>query len=129
MRCSSTPLLLLLLLLAQACDGDPAAPRDPAEHALATSATAPAFTQVAAGANHSCALTSDNRAWCWGSNDNGQLGIGDHTSWPRTPVPVATELRFVLIRASYDFTCGLTNRRAGLLLGRERVRSTRRRHD
>ena len=41
------PPLLLLLLLAQACDGDPASPRDPAEQALATSATAPAFTQEA----------------------------------------------------------------------------------
>src|SRR5262245_27081858 len=59
-------------------------------------------------ANHSCALTSDNRAWCWGSNEYGQLGIGDLTPWPRTPVPVATELRFVLIRASYDFTCAVT---------------------
>ena len=32
--------------------------------------------QVAAGQKFSCALTADGRAWCWGANDGGQLGLG-----------------------------------------------------
>lgn len=26
---------------------------------------------------HSCAITGDARLWCWGSNERGQLGVGD----------------------------------------------------
>ena len=36
-----------------------------------------AFTAVDAGAAHSCALSRDGEAWCWGSHAGGQLGRGD----------------------------------------------------
>jgi len=42
-------------------------------------------TAVAAGGYHTCALRSDGTAWCWGWNDNGQLG--DSTTAP-SPFPV-----------------------------------------
>jgi alpha-tubulin suppressor-like RCC1 family protein len=32
---------------------------------------------MVAGREHSCALVSDGTAFCWGLNDNGQLGIGN----------------------------------------------------
>jgi alpha-tubulin suppressor-like RCC1 family protein len=32
---------------------------------------------IAAGARHNCALLADARMKCWGSNDAGQLGVGD----------------------------------------------------
>jgi alpha-tubulin suppressor-like RCC1 family protein len=35
-----------------------------------------AFRAIAAGARHTCALDLEDRAWCWGSNDSGQLGDG-----------------------------------------------------
>jgi alpha-tubulin suppressor-like RCC1 family protein len=35
-----------------------------------------AFRAIAAGERHTCALDRDDRAWCWGSNDSGQLGDG-----------------------------------------------------
>ena len=38
------------------------------------------------GYNHTCALASDDQAYCWGNNANGQLGNG---TWTNSPVPVA----------------------------------------
>lgn len=37
-------------------------------------------SQIAAGYNHSCALTTDNVLACWGSNANSQLGNGTITN-------------------------------------------------
>ena len=35
--------------------------------------------QISAGVSHSCAIASDNKAYCWGNNDSGQLGDGTTT--------------------------------------------------
>jgi len=38
------------------------------------------FTKVSAHNNHTCAVTSTGRLYCWGNNDEGQLGDGTTTS-------------------------------------------------
>lgn len=48
-----------------------------------------AFDQMAAGGVHTCGLTVfDGRAYCWGGNNNGELGDGTTTHRTR-PTPVA----------------------------------------
>jgi alpha-tubulin suppressor-like RCC1 family protein len=70
--------------------------------------TAPRFASVATGAVHSCALTVDGEAYCWGSNGSGQLGLGTTDSVPVTrPGPVTGGLRFRSLHAGGVSTCGV----------------------
>jgi alpha-tubulin suppressor-like RCC1 family protein len=43
------------------------------------------FSFISCGFNHTCALDDNGDAWCWGSNEFGQLGTGDNIS---SDVPV-----------------------------------------
>jgi alpha-tubulin suppressor-like RCC1 family protein len=66
------------------------------------------FRQVgAAGKDHTCGVTSDDRAHCWGRNRDGQLGDGTIVERP-TPVQVAGGLHFRQVSARFDHTCGVT---------------------
>lgn len=47
-----------------------------------------AWAEVSAGSSHTCGLTQDARAYCWGAGEDGQLGQG-RFSGSRAPVPVA----------------------------------------
>ena len=44
------------------------------------------ITSISTGSMHSCALTSDGRVHCWGSNTNAECGQGNTTSPVLTPV-------------------------------------------
>jgi alpha-tubulin suppressor-like RCC1 family protein len=71
-------------------------------------ATSDHFATISAGPfGHACALKPDGAAWCWGSNDIGQLGDGSTTN-SSTPVAVAGGLRFTSVSEGWGFTCGLT---------------------
>ncbi len=48
------------------------------------------WKQAAAGEGHSLALKTNGTLWVWGSNGNGQLGLG-HTTNQTTPVQVGTD--------------------------------------
>jgi alpha-tubulin suppressor-like RCC1 family protein len=72
------------------------------------------FASVAAGYDHSCGLTADGTAYCWGNNRNGQLGDG--TMLIRTsPTLVALNLKFRKIFTGISQTCGITLSPAGKL--------------
>jgi alpha-tubulin suppressor-like RCC1 family protein len=60
-----------------------------------------------AGRGHSCAIALDGSAFCWGRNDQGQLGDGT-LSDRRRPTPVLGGLTFVAITAGDFHTCGIT---------------------
>jgi alpha-tubulin suppressor-like RCC1 family protein len=75
------------------------------------------FRQVSAGNFHACGVTTNNRAYCWGLNQTGELGNGTNTGpemcdnfFPcsSSPVALAGGLRFALVRAGGNHTCGVT---------------------
>jgi hypothetical protein len=67
------------------------------------------FTAISAGDGHTCALTSDGTAYCWGEGSSGQLGTG--AAAPPTPTPTAVSggRRFSLVTAGSNFTCGIAS--------------------
>src|SRR5690606_28116885 len=67
------------------------------------------FVSMATGYYHTCGLTEDGTAWCWGRNNKGQLGAGAAGNDVNLSVKVATALRFKEITLGWAFTCGLTN--------------------
>src|SRR4051794_29492632 len=74
------PTLAALLLAVLGCGKDAESPTAPEPGpALATSATAAlAFYQVSAGNDHTCGVTTDNRAFCWGFYGlSGPIALGD----------------------------------------------------
>jgi alpha-tubulin suppressor-like RCC1 family protein len=103
------------------CQEDVTTPTPPEPAAvLATTAGALAFYQVSAGNLHSCGVTTDNRAYCWGYNESGQLGTGTNIgpescdgavgpfACSRRPAPVAGGLRFHQVSAGSHYSCGVT---------------------
>jgi alpha-tubulin suppressor-like RCC1 family protein len=106
---STRPFVLLFAItsLLAGCGEDAAGPGDPETPELAASATALSFIQVGAGAFHSCGLSTDHRAYCWGGNTFGQLGNGT-TTHTVSPVAVKGGLQFRSVTVGYDHSCGLT---------------------
>ena len=62
---------------------------------------------VSAGEGFSCALRRDGAAFCWGSNDHGELGTGTRGA-SLEPVRVSTALRFASVSTGSTFACALT---------------------
>jgi alpha-tubulin suppressor-like RCC1 family protein len=107
-------LQLLFLAFAMACVEQPVVPRvgfptlddpEPGD-----------FIAVSAGQEHTCALITDGTAYCWGSNEYGQLGAASDTTCPRgdrviacqlRPVPVSGGLKFQQIAAGGRHTCAV----------------------
>ncbi|HEY0810388.1 MAG TPA: Ig-like domain-containing protein [Longimicrobiales bacterium] len=75
------------------------------------------FAAIEAGRMHTCALTRAGKAYCWGLNFTGELGVGssEHEACNNpnlvcrlTPTEVAGGLSFVSISAGYRNTCAIT---------------------
>ena len=54
-------------------------------------AGAASWRSLDAGFQHTCGVTSDDQGWCWGWNDQGQLGNGTHET-TYFPVPGPSRL-------------------------------------
>jgi alpha-tubulin suppressor-like RCC1 family protein len=64
------------------------------------------FVAIGAGAAHTCALTQSGAAYCWGSNQYGQLG-DNSTTVRATPTLVSGGLTFASLTVGADHTCGV----------------------
>jgi alpha-tubulin suppressor-like RCC1 family protein len=74
------------------------------------------FLRVSAGSSHTCGITTANRAYCWGDNQDGELGDG--TTTPRvTPTAVAGTRSFRQISSGPHHTCGVTTSDIALCWG------------
>lgn len=66
------------------------------------------FASITAGVDHTCALTQDGRAFCWGVNTSGELGTGARdTLLHDLPTPVTGAQTFRALTAGRFHTCGL----------------------
>lgn len=62
------------------------------------------FRSISVGESHVCGVTLDEKTYCWGKNDYGQLG-SDTTSISKAPLLVSNE--FKAVSAGQRHTCAL----------------------
>lgn len=72
------------------------------------------FEAVYAGEHHTCGITNDNRARCWGANDDSQLGLEEPGPVFQPGEPIrqtmsAEKLRFRHLAPGVGHTCGVTD--------------------
>ena len=60
------------------------------------------------GLSHTCAVTTTGDGYCWGLNDDGQLGTGTLVAHA-VPVPVTGGLTFTAVTTGFFHSCGLTD--------------------
>jgi alpha-tubulin suppressor-like RCC1 family protein len=68
------------------------------------------FVKVAAGGTHSCALTDEGAAYCWGADYFGNLGNGTALTEPQlraSPVEMPAGVRFTTISVGGGHSCAL----------------------
>ena len=105
--------VILLLVGALACERDDDLPTGPGTApASPVPTTTPAAStlgiyQVSSGKRHTCALTTDQRAYCWGSNFQGMLGIGTSQDFAGTPTPVVGTRQYRQIGTGDFHTCAV----------------------
>jgi alpha-tubulin suppressor-like RCC1 family protein len=103
---------LAVVVAAFGCRDDAESPTGPEpESALSTTAAqALSFRQISAGTFHSCGVTTDNLAYCWGQDASGELGDGTQPAggFSSKPLPVAGGLHFLQVSAGNYYSCGVT---------------------
>jgi alpha-tubulin suppressor-like RCC1 family protein len=76
------------------------------------------FTSIEAGRGHSCGLTAAGTAYCWGANQNGELGNGFDGIASAPPVLVLGGHTWAVVRPGSSSTCGVTTSGSGYCWGK-----------
>lgn len=67
------------------------------------------FSDLSAGGNHNCALTTDGEMKCWGSNDYGELGQGNTRRQGSNEEKIGNSIPFTSLGSGltvFMFSCG-----------------------
>ena len=82
---------------------------------VAVTMTSNTAVKISLGRKHTCAIFDDNKVYCWGENNAGQLGIGSNTD-QNTPSVVdlgmdgdSNAYTATAISAGHDHTCAILN--------------------
>lgn len=98
--------LLTFALVAAACGDGESDLVGPQAHDDGALGELVSFDVVSAGYAHTCALSDEGVAYCWGSNVGGALGDGTTTD-RLTPTEVGGDRLFTTIGVGEHHTCGL----------------------
>ncbi len=76
------------------------------------------FESLSVGTNHTCGITGAGAAYCWGINDQGQLGAPtENVSYSEVPVAVSSSLTFSAVASGERHSCGLDSEGAAFCWG------------
>jgi len=76
------------------------------------------FSRLEAGFQFTCAIGTDGRSYCWGRNDNGQLGTGNTTNLSQPTSVTLSGISFANLDCGYSSTCAVTTTGAVYCWGR-----------
>ncbi len=71
-----------------------------------------AFTSIATGGSHACGLDGDGRAYCWGTDNTGEMGNGPTDTFEHDTaraVIMPANVRFLSMSAGAQVTCAIGN--------------------
>ena len=71
---------------------------------------------MSTGYKFACGVTTSGAAYCWGDNQQGELGNGT-TTGSATPVAVSGGPSFATVSVGYEFACGVTTSAAAYCWG------------
>jgi len=98
----SRSLVALPIVLTVACSGGTSN-----SSSNGSSATAPCAKAIAAGFNHTCALTTAGGVRCWGDNSSGQLGDGTSANSRSAASDTDVLTGVSAVAAGYLYTCAV----------------------
>lgn len=77
------------------------------------------FNSISAGANHACAIANNHHAYCWGDNDDAEVGTGASSFLEATPRRVALLPEQTAAVAGGASTCALDRSGVAYCWGRQ----------
>ncbi len=107
----------LVVAITPACREPATTPSEAVPATGLAAATTLVFRQVSVGAYHTCGVTEDDRAYCWGEAGLGALGTGTTGGIAARPVSVSGGHRFLSVNAGTSHTCAIATDRLAYCWG------------